>query len=219
MRLEFIENNEEIELEFNYVDKQYNIKVNVHDKVSLRNVIIPAILDAGVPIHPNELKDLKIYYKTDHGIYEYNELEILPSKLGDKHIYCVKSDIDAERINRREAYRLFVGDSVEVRYKDKGNVERTFGGILRDVSIVGMCIVTTLELEMGSILETYFTAGNGFKVNLKGAIVRIQNIPNKRSKIYGVKFDTRTELLSKVIMKRQIDNKLKKSLLDVGQLN
>lgn len=205
LKLTDIKAGEKLEISFNYMDKEYAMDLLVHDKSDC-SIILPAILHKDNPVFPMELDSKKIVYKTERGLYEYTEFEMDLKKLNNKYVYCVNCEQIAEKINRREAYRVFIGEEVVIKHFDRLGKEQTFKANLKDLSLTGMGIVSNYEMEEGDIVETLYKADH-YRVVLQGTIVRIEECEHIKSKIYGVKFNGRTEVLGKAIIKRQFDNK------------
>lgn len=214
MRLVMVPTEELLELTFTYGGKEFSMGVELFKKTA-HNVFIPAILDCGVAIEATKLENAMLTYKTELGYFQFKDLKIRLMKLNSNFIYCVESEQESERVNRREAYRVFVGMEVAIKTTDSAGKERNITAIIKDISIVGLGIVTTYDLNIGDEVEAVYTAKDTMQMLLKGTVVRVVEIENRKGKLYGIKFNSRTETLSKYIMRSQLERK--SGRLNVGK--
>lgn len=216
MKLNDINTGEILEITFSYMDKECNIELSLFDKNGC-NIVVPAILYKDKPILPDHLQDKKITYKTERGFYEYSDFCMNLKMLNDKYIYCINCEEEGERVNRRETYRVFVGEDTIVKHTNDKGEEKTFKAMIGDISISGMSIISSYEMNVGDSIETLYKSET-YRVMLQGIIVRTAETNKKNSKLYGIKFNERTEVLGKAIMRRQLENRNKRKGLSQSKL-
>jgi len=204
MRITDIKEGSRVKLRFIYKNEEIYIGMEVYG-VNDENIYIPAVKDRGMPIQVKNLKEPSLIYHTEKGIYEFNDLEIKLCRLGGKFLYEVETDYEAERQNRREAFRLSVGEVVTVKILNKDGYNMV-SGILKDISAVGMAVILPYELELGTLLNTVYKVDNKTKLNITGKVVRTEKTDNNRY-LHGCKFNERSEVLGKILLKRQIEYK------------
>ena len=218
MRLECIPEGELLNVKFEYLGKDYDMQLSLFAKYH-EYIVVPAILDKGIPRDPDDLKDKRIIYKTQNGIFEYSDIKVELRTLSENYVYKIASGQDVVKLNRREAYRVFIGESIVIKCTSANNKERTFMAILKDISILGMGIVSANEIGVGDYIETVYQVNNGLRILLNGTVIRVSDMSGRRSRVYGIKFDGRTEVLSKIIMQRQIEKIISNTDNDIGWIS
>lgn len=205
MNIGLIPENAEITLKFNYMGEEYWIDVNLHYK-TFNKIYTPSIKDRNNPIQGDKLDDLVLIYKTEQGIFEFKDIDIKLVVIEDKFLYEIQSDYEAERHNRREAFRVYVGRETNVTIINRGGGINRVNGMIHDISALGMSVVLYTKIDIGSKLEVIFDITDKTYIKLIGDIVRFEELPNKKY-LYGCKFDGRSEALGKILLKRQIEHR------------
>lgn len=69
-----------------------------------------------------------------------------------------------------------------------------------------MAVILPYELELGTLLNTVYKVDNKTKLNITGKVVRTEKTDNNRY-LHGCKFNERSEVLGKILLKRQLEYK------------
>ncbi|MDF2609292.1 MAG: hypothetical protein K0R92_766 [Lachnospiraceae bacterium] len=205
MFINMIPEGSEIELNFIYKEEARSMIVEKRN-ASINVMYIPAILDKNIPILESEMEDVVISYKANDGITIFNPVKLELKKYNENYIYIVTSDCNAERQNRREAFRVFIGEQVTLTVKYKDGHENKCPGVLKDLSVGGMGIVSGVNLDYVASISIVYEVWDGYNILLTGHVVN--SVKLERGYLYGCKFNERSEVLSKFTVKRQIKNRM-----------
>jgi c-di-GMP-binding flagellar brake protein YcgR len=197
----------EVELNFIYKEEARSMIVEKRD-ASPRVIYIPAILDKYVPIPESEMEDVEIVYKANDGITVFKPVKLELRKYNENYIYIVTCDSNVERQNRREAFRVFIGESITLNVSTKDGKEQKCPGVLKDISVGGMGIISGNNLEDADTISIVYEVWEGYQVLLTGQVVSSVELDGRRGYLYGCKFNERSEVISKFTVKRQIKNRM-----------
>lgn len=211
MKIGNIPLNTDIEIVFEYMSKEYCMKIQIQIN-NTENIFIPAILNNGKPIKPHELKNVKIIYKEPNGVYTFTDIELKAVLYSGANLYEIRNDYEVARVNHRDAFRVFVGDPINFKIIRGDNITTT-SGILKDISLTGMGIISNFKIEGAALIELIFVTDEGKKIKLRGNIIRVNELEHNRGFLYGCKFiDKNDSSLGKCLLKRQIEHKKKQDM-------
>lgn len=205
MKITDIETENKLLLKFKYKEKKYSMVVMLFAK-NAGHIIIPSILDNGQVVNPQELKEAEIIYTVKDGIYRFGLLKIENDFFKDIRVYNVSSDEDVTRANRRQAYRMFIGELTTVTVVMENGKRRTIEGILKNVSITGMSIVLKQEFDIGTTMRILYEF-EGLSFFLQGTVIRKDKMNGYRAFTYGCIFKDPNHSINRVIIQKQIRNK------------
>ena len=205
MRLTDIDTEYKLILRFIYKDKPYSMMVSIITK-SIQCLIIPAILDRNQVLDSNLITDAEIIYTVKDGVFIFKDIKLEVSTIMDKRVYLVFSEEDITRLNRREAYRVFIGEIVKITVITKNGRKRVYDGILKDLSILGMGIILKSDIEIGSSVNIAFQY-EGLNLPLAGEVIRKEKMNRYRAYTYGCRFREPNSSIFRVIVLKQVKNK------------
>ena len=205
MKLTDIETEIKLLLKFKYKEKKYSLVVMLYEKKA-GYIIIPSILKNDKVVHPQELKEAEIIYTVKDGIFRFEQLKIESTYYKGARVYNVSSDENVSRANRRQAYRMFIGELTTVTVIMENGKSRTIEGILKNVSITGMSIVLKQEFDVGTIMRILYEF-EGLPFLLQGTVIRKDKMNGYRAFSYGCIFKDPNRCISRVIIQKQIRNK------------
>ena len=205
MRLTDIDTENKLIFRFKYKDKPYSMIVSIITK-SIQCLIIPAILDRNQVLDPNIITDAEIIYTVKDGVFIFRDMKLEVSSIMDKSVYLVFSEEDIPRLNRREAYRIFIGEILKISVTSKSGRKRVYEGILKDVSILGMGVILKNDIEIGSVISIAFQF-EGLSIPLRGEIIRKEKMNRYRAYTYGCKFEEPNNSIFRVMVLKQVKNK------------
>ncbi len=204
-----IETNNKLIFRFHYKEKPYSMIVDIISKTSMY-IIIPAILQGKQIVDPGLITDTELAYTVKDGVFQFTSLKIEASVIMDMRVYLVSTEEDIARLNRREAYRVFIGEILKIMTVSKGGRKRTYEGILKDVSIRGMGVILKCDIELGSTIYIPYSY-EGLNVPLTGEVIRKEKIGKYRAYSYGCKFQEPNHNINRIVMLKQIKGKNDKS--------
>ncbi len=205
MRLTDIDTDYKLIFRFKYKDKPYSMMVSIITK-SIQCLIIPAILDRNQVLDPNLITDAEIIYTVKDGVFIFNDIKLEVSSIMEKRVYLVFSEADIPRLNRREAYRVFIGEIIKITVVTKNGRKRVYEGILKDLSILGMGVILKSDIDIGSSINIAFQY-EGLYLPLAGEIIRKEKMNRYRAYTYGCRFKEPNNSIFRVIVLKQVKNK------------
>lgn len=208
MRLSEIPDKTNLELHLSLKDKHYTINVNTQFKAS-EYVFIQPISNNGIPIDKLVPYNPTLIYKTMDGIFLFKNLNIKVVYYKGTCLYAISSSFEAERENRRDAFRVFLSDATSLKItKRDGKVIELFG-LLKDLSLTGMGIILKYKTEDILSMEITIDCERNTKMTLSGEVVRITELPNQKGYLYGCRFYQTKETLNRYLLKMQVQNKVR----------
>lgn len=136
--------------------------------------------------------------------YVWENVSVRPVRYKEG-IYHYIDNISAKsnaHINRRKAFRLYIGKEMILSVHDNTGLKQ-YRVLLKDISETGMAFVTKEDFPIKKLVHLDFI-DNGFSIPLSGHIVRktaANGSPNKT--VYGCHFSSPRPLLNKYIAKKQ----------------
>jgi c-di-GMP-binding flagellar brake protein YcgR len=205
MKITEIEIENKLLLKFKYKEKSYSMIVVLFAK-SAQHIIIPSILENDRVVNPEELKEPEIIYTVKDGIFRYGQIKMESALFQGIRVYNVSSDEDVTRANRREAYRMFIGELTKITVAMENGKKRNVEGILKNISITGMSIVLKQEFDLGSTMSILYEF-EGLTFFLQGTVVRKDKMNGYRAFSYGCRFKDANNSLNRIIIQKQARNK------------
>lgn len=205
MRLTDIDTENKLIFRFKYKDKPYSMMVSIITK-SIQCLIIPAILDRNQVLDPNLITDAEIIYTVKDGVFIFNDIKLEVSSIMEKRVYLVFSEADITRLNRREAYRVFIGEILKVTVVTRNGRKRVYEGILKDMSTLGMGVILKNDIEIGCSINIAYQY-EGLYIPLSGEIIRKEKMNRYRAYTYGCQFKEPNNSIFRVIVLKQVKNK------------
>ena len=131
---------------------------------------------------------------------------ILQKKSDDSYCYSVSTITEAKVLNRRQAYRCYVGVSTTVQC---GSNRSAHDAVIKDISTLGFAVTASADTEFmeGQVLHALLAdyieeLAENYAFHLYGIIVRRQELENGQV-IYGCKLNNRVPGLDAYIMKKE----------------
>ncbi|MBH1939966.1 PilZ domain-containing protein [Mobilitalea sibirica] len=205
MRLVEIDMNHKIILKFIYKEKLFRINLDVINK-NMTHIIIPSLLEDNQVLDPSKMQDVEIIYTLQEGIFTFTSLTFEVAEYQGMRVYYVSSQENIERLNRREAYRLFIGEILKVTIVNKQGKRKIVEGVLKNVSVTGMCIVLKNELETGDTLKCLYNF-EGLNIYLSGKIIRKEKMQRYHAFSYGCVFKDHNSGVSRMIALKHLRRK------------
>lgn len=205
MKLVDIETENKLLLKFYYKEKNYSMIVTLAAKSS-DYIIIPSILDNNQVVDPATLEGAELIYTVKEGVFRFEKLTMTKAFVLGMRVYQVSSEEDVTRINRREAYRVFIGEIVTVMVETADGKKRNVEGILKNISVTGMGIVLKQDFEMDTMMRILYDCDD-IHFFLQGAVIRKEKVRGYRAFSYGCLFKEPDNRLNRIIIQKQIRNK------------
>ncbi len=150
-------------------------------------------------------------YKDDGKLYIWDNVRISLVRF-DSEVYH-KIDVfgDGKPHNRREAYRLYIGENMPL-YINTVSGPSAIDVLIKDLSESGVAFVTKEDLDIDRTFRLKIR-DNKYIISLSGIIVRKEELSHLKAFLYGCKFNEKNNLLPKYIARKQGDQLKSKSRL------
>ncbi len=205
MKLVDIETENKLLLKFKYKEEHYSMIVDLIAKNS-KYIIIPSILDNNQVIDPETLEEAELIYTVKEGVFKFEDLSMKTASAMSMRVYHVSSQEDVNRLNRRNAYRVFIGEVVTVTVANEKGSIRNVEGVLKNISVTGMGIILKQEFEVGTMMRILYNC-DGVHFLLQGAVIRKEKVKGYRAFSYGCLFKEPDNKLNRILIQKQLRNK------------
>jgi hypothetical protein len=206
MKLSEIPVNTVVELQFDYMGEKQKVNSGLLYKYS-ESVYVSAIKSAGEIIPAKKLKNFCIALKTGTGVYNFKNLNPRSVSFSGQNLYAVSSDQEANLERDKNANRLFVGVPISAKIiTDKST--RYFNGMLKDISVNGMGILSIGRIEDSARIEVRFRVNADTIETLTGNIINSHELKNGKGYLYGCEFDEPNEIIGKYVARQQTELEL-----------
>ena len=180
MLLSEIGSNETINIQFSLNEKQFDFESKVLGSLKGFILIEPIIVNEKILNFGSTNIATDIVYNRENDkpiLWRHAKLNLVHSKNGAK--YCVK-DVLGKEINRRSAFRTFIGLSAKCQIGCNTKPEEV---IIKDVSTAGFSFVVDNNEKINNKQNCHITFEDsmlGYFVSLNGIIERIQKIDENK---------------------------------------
>lgn len=162
---------------------------------------------------------IEFIYRDQTRIYLFREVKGTFAKLDDMYVHCLFCDQKGEAYNRRNAFRVYMGEAVKADIAKRGHEEflhdkeideekKKFllynqSVLIKDLSETGTAIYCNENLQDGDYIEFQLKTELG-SIHVRGEIVRKQDESQGiYRQLYGINFVQKTNNLTKFIFARQ----------------
>jgi c-di-GMP-binding flagellar brake protein YcgR len=205
MKIFEIDTENKLIIKFNHSDKDYSLFVSLLARSS-QYIVIPSILKNNQVVDPAQLKNAEIIYTVKEGVFRFPISKLQPEVFKGMRVYHTYSENDVVVENRRDAYRVFIGEIVTAAITYQNGKKKNVEGILKDLSVTGMGVISKVEFELGTMMQIIFNF-EGVNFLLVGEIIRKEKIQRFRAFSYGVKFTNPNYGINRILMIKQIRSK------------
>ncbi len=191
-----------VELRFYYMGIRHKVGVGLLYKYG-NTVYVSALKSSGKTVPASKLLSVNLVYRTDAGLYTFHNVNLRSLSLNGQKLYAVQSDKEAQIVNNRKSYRLYLGVNIVAKIIKADGTEEELQCILKDLSANGMGILSRHKVEETAKIEISFKLYNK-QEKLVGFIARTDEFKNGTGYLYGCEFDEPNETIGKYVV-QQID--------------
>lgn len=109
---------------------------------------------------------------------------------------------DAEIINRRAAYRVYIGEQMPVTFFSNAGL-KSFDALIRDISETGFSFFSNDSFDIGRTVRLNLPFSSAEHIKLSSQIVRKQSSEERNDMLYGCRFSEKNRYLSSYLMSIQ----------------
>lgn len=215
MRLKELKLGKSIEL---YVTRdKYKLRlVSKIEDVASDHIAITAIRGHGRIFQFVETDQIEFIYKDEQRLWRFVKLKAVPEQLDGEIVHCLYGNSEGESFNRRNAYRVYLGEEIRFDYVKAGHeavlydkeefeeekhpyLFRRNDGIVKDLSETGAGIYSNEILEKHDVLSFSLLTNLG-RIDCKGEVVRTcKESHGMYRNYYGVSFTQVSNSIAKYI--------------------
>lgn len=173
------------------------------------NVLINSILFNEQTLGFTDSYQINFLYKSDGKVFAWNNVPVKLVKYHDNVYHMVELIGDGLSYNRREAYRLYVGEEMPL-YIITTEGPDIISVLVKDISETGVAFISPIVFDIQHTFRLKMKDNDSI-IHLPGVIVRKEPLNHLNSFLYGCKFSEKNHRLSKYIARKQSDDLRKKS--------
>lgn len=203
------------ELQLNH---SVEIEVAINGKIttllsSIKNIINNTILLTPIFIggkmvgFPPEYEVSFIYMESEV-VYCWKNVSIKAVRYQGQIYHCVNLTTTAEIWNRRNAFRVYIGEKMNL-ISFGNNGPTTHEVFIKDISETGMAFISSEPFFVKHTVRLKLKIFSGQIIQLSAQIVRTQPTETEGEVLYGCRLLERSPLLSKHLVKLQQDQQKK----------
>jgi hypothetical protein len=152
---------------------------------------------------------INFIYISEGKLYLWEKVSIKLVKYDGGIYHKVDLSGNGKPYNRREAFRMFVGEEMAVAV-NTATGPSVINVLVKDISETGVGFITKEELDIDRMFRMKLKDNNKI-IHLSGVIIRKEFLENLHSFLYGCKFNEKNPLLAKYIVKKQGEQLKKKN--------
>lgn len=212
-KLEDQEVGTEVIIEFKLQGKEFSFPSKI-ELINDSKVLLEPILLNGQILsfnNPAVIINIIVYQKNEKPlIWKHCKIQTIKDFTGKKHYY-VYTPHEGQEHNRRNNYRIYVGNKGEVALGDNTSVQECF---VKDISRTGIAIVTNKANIDANLINTpirlsFFDYDLNYDFHLTGEVIRINEKDNKLT--LGCKFTKEYNQIDKYLIKKQREELIRRS--------
>lgn len=211
MRLEDLELKHSIELQISLNGKELTL-LTVLEQVVGTSALLSPITSNGKLVGFPPTCNINLLYTASDKVFVWYHVTLKTIRYENRVFHCVDLAGDAETLNRRGAYRVYIGERMFVTtFTSEG--PKQIEVLVKDISETGFAFFSKENLDIGRTVRLNLELEKGV-LKLSAQIVRIQQVENRTEVIYGCRFSEHNPMISSYLMKiQQIRQKEKMGII------
>ena len=193
--------NHSVELEVNINGKTTTLLSSI-EKISNTNVLLSPIFIGGKLVGFPPEYSISFIYMDETVVYCWKNISVKAIQYQGNVYHCVTLLTEAEVWNRRNAFRINVGETMELISFGEGG-PKTHKVFVKDISETGMAFISSETFFVKHTIRLKLKIFSGQIIQLSAQIVRTQPTKNENETLYGCRFLEKSHFLSKHLVKLQ----------------
>lgn len=220
MRLHELKLGKSVEI---YVTREeYRLRlVSKIEDVQLDHIAVTLIVGGGRVFPFQEGDKIEILYKEQERLWKFSNVKAKVEKLDEDNVHCFYTNKEAENYNRRNAFRVYIGEETLFHWVKKGHDEllhdnktnileiespfltKNCEGMIRDLSESGAGFYSDENLEEGACISFQLITEFGL-IRCIGQVVRKARAQEGNYRyFYGIAFSEVSNIMSKYLFALQ----------------
>ena len=202
MKLTDFEMAHSVELEILHDGRKTTLITSVEGMIQNSVLLTPIHLDGKIVGFPKYLT-VNLLYPEDGQLYCWSNVTVKAIRYRGHIYHSVELPGNAIILNRRGAYRVYVGENKFIYHRDHSNT-KLYEVFLRDISETGMCYMSKEHFEVGKNVHLQLRLFNNHELTIRAKILWKRENPNRSTTyLYGCKFTEKSKYLSNYLMNLQ----------------
>ena len=187
------------------------------EDVANDHIAVTLITGNGRVFHFQEQDKIEFIYKDEQRLWRWAGITGTIEKLDDSYVHCFYGPMEGDSFNRRNAYRVFVGEDIKFHWIKKGNTQFLIDhkddildveeprltkdalGLLKDISETGAGIYSNEKMELHDAVSFKLITCVG-TIECVGEVVRVTEEKNGTYRRFvGVTFVHVSNLISRYV--------------------
>ncbi len=187
------------------------------EDVAFDHIAVTLITGSGRAFQFQENDKIEFIYKDEQRLWRWSRLTGTIEKLDDSFVHCFYGPIEGESFNRRNAFRVYLGDEIRFCWIKKGKGElllshkddlnqvtdplltKNAHGLVKDLSETGAGIYTNERLELQDMVSFELITPFG-TIHCVGRVVRMtDDSEGNYRRFAGISFVEVSNIISKYI--------------------
>lgn len=199
-----------IELEINLNGNKTTLLTSVEHILDDTVLLTPILMNGKIVGFPPPIS-VNLYYVDEGQVFLWSDVTVKAVKYQNKAYHSVTLENAPKVLNRRGAYRVFIGQKMNlVTFSPEGsNLHEVF---IRDISETGMSFFSEEEFSKGRTVRLYLKIKGGEELSLSAQVVWKRQGTHRRKNqfLYGCKFIGRNRQLTSYLMTVQQERQKKR---------
>ncbi len=209
MRLTDFEMTHSVELEILHDGRKTTLLTSVEGMINNSVLLTPIHLDGKIVGFPAKFT-VNLLYPEDGQVYCWSNITVKAVRYRGNVYHSVELLGRAIILNRRGAYRVYIGENKFLHYRDRTGT-KLYEILVRDISETGMCYMSKDHFEIGKTVHLQLRLVNGHKLSLRAKILWKRENPNRSTTfLYGCKFAEKSNYLNSYLMNVQQEQSKKR---------
>ncbi|MCR5585040.1 MAG: PilZ domain-containing protein [Lachnospiraceae bacterium] len=178
--------------------------------LTYKNILLlePIIIDGKLLGFPQDYTaNLTVIVK--NVCYVWSNIQVQAVSFKGRHFHAIELFGEAESKNRRNNFRVPIGEMMNVVYFTESG-PKPHHALIKDISETGFAFISKEEFDIGRMVRLNIMLPDKTRLAMSAKIVRCQSAPKVTESLYGCHFSERNAKLSTFLMQLQREKQKKK---------
>jgi len=197
-----------VELEILMNGKKTTLLTAVEHVIGTTALLTPIQMNGKVVGFPPDCI-VNFLYVGEKQVFCWKKVKLKAVRYENKIYHSAELVGDAEILNRRGSYRVYVGEQMLLT-AFSANGPKHYKVQLKDISETGMAFYSKEDFDIGRTVRLNFSIKKGQDLPLSSQIIRVQEFENRQDRLYGCKFVEKNNRLISILMSLQQERQREK---------
>lgn len=197
-----------VELEILMNGKKTTLLTAVEHVIGTTALLTPIQMNGKVVGFPPDCI-VNFLYVGEKQVFCWKKVKLKAVRYENKIYHSAELVGDAEILNRRGSYRVYVGEQM-ILTAFSANGPKHYKVQLKDISETGMAFYSKEDFDIGRTVRLNFSIKKGQDLPLSSQVIRVQEFENRQDRLYGCKFVEKNNRLISILMSLQQERQREK---------